>query len=223
MNRTLKSFITLTAFGAAALGLSAEPVLKIATVDIGKLLEGYYKSEQEVTKLKANGQKAQEELERMVKEGNQLGEQYKETLDQAKNTLLTAEARSKADTDSAKMLDELQRRQSEINTYKGNSERALQQQWANVRGVLIEEIGKKATEVAKAKGVTLVVDLHSGIVYSDAAFDITDEVMALINKDRPAAPPAAATPAAPAASAGSPAAATSEAPTVSVPGLAPKK
>lgn len=222
MNRTLKSFLTLTAFGAAALGLSAEPALKIATVNMGKLLEGYYKSEQEVAKLKTSGQKAQEELEDMVKDINQLGEQYKETVEKAKNSLLTPEARTAAEGDAAKMMDEIQRRQNDARTYQGNSERVLQQQLANVRGVLIEEIGKKAAEVGKSHGATLVVDAHSGIVYSDASYDITDEVMALINKDRPVAPPAAA-PAAPSAAAASPAPATSAAPTVSVPGLAPKK
>jgi len=223
MNRTLKSFLTITAFGAAALGLSAEPALKIATVDMGKLLEGYYKSEQEVAKLKVAGQKAQEELERMVKEGNQLGEQYKETVEKAKNTLLTPEARSTAETDSAKMLDELQRRQNDINTYRGNSERVLQQQWSNVRGVLIDEIGKKAAEVGKGKGATVVIDLHSGIIYADASFDITEEVMALINKDRPATPPPAAASAAAAPTSAAAAGSASGTATVTVPGLAPKK
>ena len=95
MNKTMKSILTLIAFGATALGLAAQPALKIVTVDMSKLLEGYYKTEDQAAKLKANEQKAQEELERMAKEGNTLAEQYKETVEQAKNTLLTAEARAK--------------------------------------------------------------------------------------------------------------------------------
>jgi Skp family chaperone for outer membrane proteins len=67
MNRTIKSVLTSIAFGAAALGLAAQPALKVATVDLGKLLEGYYKTEDQLAKLKANEQKAQEELERMAK------------------------------------------------------------------------------------------------------------------------------------------------------------
>ena len=223
MNRTLKSILTLTAFGAAALGLSAQPALKIVTADMGKLLEGYYKTEQEVAKLKTNEQKVQEELERMLKEGNQLADKYKESLEQAKNTLLTAEARSKAEADSAKMLEDLQQRQGDINTFKNNNQRALQQQLNNVRGVLLEEISKKVADLAKSKGATIAMDAHSGIIFADAAYDITDEAMVYINKDRPATPPPAAASAATAPVASTPAATTSGSPSVTVPGLAPKK
>jgi outer membrane protein len=229
MKKTIRSILTLTAFGAAALGLAAQPALKIVTVDMSKLLEGYYKTEDQVAKLKANEQKAQEELERMAKEGNTLAEQYKETAEQAKNTLLTAEARAKAETDSAKMLEELQRRQNDLNTFRGKSQQVLQGQLNNIRTQLLDEISKRATDLAKGKGATLVVD-KSGpsiigiplVLFSDAAYDLTDEVMAEINKDRPAAPAAAATTGTtPAAT--PPAAPAAKSPSVTVPGLAPKK
>lgn len=223
MNRMLKQILTLIAFGAAALGLSAQPALKLLTVDVAKLFEGYYKTEQEVAKLKASGQKAQEELERMEKERNQMANQYKDTLDQSKNTLLTQEARAKAEADSAKMLEELQRRQTDLGTFKSNTEQLLNRQWNNIRSVLIDEIVKKVTEIGKSKGATLVMDRTSGIVYGDPAYDITEECLAAINKDRPVPPPPAAAPAAPAPAAPAPAAATSAAPTVTVPGLNPKK
>jgi outer membrane protein len=227
MNRKMKSILTLIAFGAAALGLVAQPALKIVTVDLSKLLEGYYKTEELGAKLKANEQKAQEELERMAKEGNALAEQYKERVEQAKNTLLTPEARSTAEGDSAKMLEDLQRRQNDINAFRAKSQQVLQQQLNNIRGLLLDEIGKRATDLAKSKGATLVVD-KSGlsmigspvVIYADAGYDMTDEVMAEINKDRPATP-AAATGTAPAAT--PPKTSPATAPSVTVPGLAPKK
>jgi len=227
MNRTLKSIITTIAFGAAALGLSAQPALKIITVDMGKLLENHYKTEEQVTKLRADEQKARDELERMGKELNQVVEQYKETVEQSKNTLLTAEARTKAEADSQKMLEDIQRRQADGQNFQVNTQRSLQQRLNNFRGLLLDEIGKKVVEIAKGKGATLVVDKSGptglglpAVIYADPGYDITDEVMAEINKDRPATPPAATTPA-PAAT--PPAATTTETPAVTVPGLAPKK
>lgn len=215
MNRMLKTILTLTAFGATALGLSAQPALKLLTADMNKLLEGYYRTEQEMGKLKATEQKAQEELEHMLKEGNQAADQFKETQEQSKSTLLTAEARSKAEADAAKQYEDLQKRQNDINNFKGNTQRMLSQQLNSIRGVLIEEIVKKVSEVGKAKGATIVMDRNAGIVYADTGYDITEECLAAINKDRPATPaPAAAAPAAPA----SPSAA-SETPSVTVPGL----
>jgi len=229
MNRTLKSLITSIACGAAALGLSAQPALKIVTVDVGKLFDGHYKTEEQMAKLKDAQTKAQEELERMVKEGNQLVEQYKETAEQAKNTLLTSEARSKADSDSQKMLEDIQRRQADLQNFRTNSQQSLQQRFNNFRSLLLDEISKKVTDVAKRKGATLVVD-KSGpslagippVIYADAAYDITEDVMTEINKDRPA-PPVASAPASPAPAAPPPAATPAAEPTVTVPGLAPKK
>jgi outer membrane protein len=226
MNRTLKSVITSIAFGAVALGLTAQPALKLVTVDMGKLLENHYKTEEQMAKLRADDQKAGVELERMVKELNQGVEQYKEVVDQSKNTLLTAEARAKAEGEAQKLGEDLQRRQTEAQNFRANTQRSLQQRLNSFRSLLLDEIGKKVTEIAKAKGATLVVD-KSGptllgmapVIYGDPAYDITDEVMAEINKDRPVAAP----PAAPAPTATPPTAPASDTPTVTVPGLTPKK
>ena len=231
MNRTLKFIITSIAFGATALGLCAQPALKIITVDIGKLFDGHYKTEEQMAKLKDAQTKAQEELERMVKEANQLVEQYKETMDQSKNSLLTPEARSKAEGDSQKMMEDIQRRNADLQNFRANTQQSLQQRFNSFRSLLLDEISKKVTEIAKGKGATLVVDKSGpslagipAVIYADAAYDVTEEVMAVINKDRPAAPVAAApaTPA-PAPATPPPAATTTAEPTVTVPGLAPKK
>ena len=226
MKRTLKSIIPFIALGVAALSVAAQPALKIVTVDMGKLLDGHYKAEEQMAKLREREQKAQEELERQVKELNQVVEQYKASVEQSKNTLLTNEARSKADGDAQKFGEDIQRRQGEAQNFRAKSQQLLQQTLQQFRNLLIDEISKKVLDIAKAKGATLVVDKFgpsglgvSPVLYSDAAYDVTDEVMAAINKDRPPAP-AATTPAA--APAPAPAA-TTETPAGSVPGLSPKK
>ncbi len=233
MNRTLISALSLIAFGAAALGLSAqEPTVKIITVDMSQLLDKHFKTEEQMAKLRDAEQQAQTQLEQMVKEGNQLVEQYKEASEQSKNTLLTQEARAKADSDSQKMLDEIQRRQADLQNFRATSQRSLQQRLNNFRSLLLDEISKKVADIAKHKGATFVVDKSGpsllgipAVIYSDSAYDITDEVLAEINKDRPPAPPAAPAAApAPGAPATAPAPTiTKETPTVTVPGLAPQK
>jgi outer membrane protein len=225
MNRSLKSIITSVAFGAFALGLSAQPALKIVTADLSKLLEGYYKTEEQMAKLRLEEQKTQVELERMIKEGNQVVEQYKEAVDQSKNTLLTAEAHAKAEAEVAQKLEDIQRRQADMQNYRVNSQRQLQQRINTIRGLLLDEISKKVTETAKGKGATLVVDKSGptllgipAVLYVDPAYDITDEILTEINKDRPATAPAAA-PASPAPTATR----AVDTPAVTVPGLKPKK
>nr|MBP6508804.1 OmpH family outer membrane protein [Opitutaceae bacterium] len=115
----------------------------------------------------------------------------------------------------------IQRKTNEVRTFEQNTQRSLQGRIRTFRDLMFEEIGKIATDVAKRKGAGLLLDKSGpsllgipGVVYSDSALDITDEVMKEINKDRPAAGATATTPAAsaPATSSGS------DAPTIKIPG-----
>jgi outer membrane protein len=167
---------------------------------------------------------AEDELERLNKEGNGLVEQYKELVEKATNNpLASADAKAKAEQDAQAKLEEIENKKQEIQGFRANVERQLQQRMAAFREQILEEISKTATEIAKRKGATILVDKAgptgigiSSFVYLDPSYDITDEVLAEVNKDRPAAPAAAV---APAAATPAPAAAASEpAPTVTFPG-----
>jgi outer membrane protein len=98
---------------------------------------------------------------------------------------------------------------------------------------MLEKISKVVVTVAKRHDATLVIDKSgptllgvSPVVYFDSGYDITSEVVAEINKDRPANTPAAsATPAsAPAAAPATAPSTGSDMPKITVPGVtAPSK
>ena len=76
---------------------------------------------------------------------------------------------------------------------------------------MLEEIAKKVVIVAKNHSATLVLDKSgptllgvSPIIYVDPGYDITEEVMAEINKDRPAGAPTSAPASAPSMAAPAP-------------------
>lgn len=216
-------FISVIAvFALSAAIASAQPAPKLLVVDMAKLYDSHYKTEEQNSKLRNDEQKAQEEIEKMNKDGNVLVDEYKTLSDQSNNPALTADAKTKSQTEAQKKLEEIQRKKNEISTFAQNTQRSLQQRLQTFRSLMLEEISKIATDVAKKKGATLLLDKAgptligvSNVIYADAAYEITDEVMKEINKDRPAASaiaaPAAAAPAA------------SDAPKITVPGVSPKK
>ena len=220
----MKSIRTLSVFAAFALSAAiahAQPAPKLLVVDMAKLYDSHYKTEEQNSKLRTDEQKAQEEIEKMNKDGNVLVDEYKTLSDQSNNPALTADAKAKSQIDAQKKLEEIQRKKNEISTFAQNTQRSLQQRLQTFRSLMLEEISKTATEVAKRKGATLLLDKAgptligvSNVIYADTAYEITDEVMKEINKDRPAVS-AVAVPA-PAASA------SPEAPKITVPGVAPK-
>jgi outer membrane protein len=161
----------------------------------------------------------------MNKEGNALVEEYKNLQEQSTNAALTAEAKSKAQNDAQKKLEEIQAKQNEIRTFIQNSTQSLQQRLQTFRSLMLEEISKVATDVAKRHGATLLLDKAgpsligiSNVIYSDSSMDITDEVQAEINKSRPAG---AAAPAS-SGSGSTSAAPAQNGPTINLP-IAPKK
>ena len=220
MKNPIKSLIALTVLAALATGANAQPAVKLLVVDMAKLYDTYYKTVEQNAKIQADDQKAQEEVEKMNKEGNALVEEYKSVEEQTRNPALSADAKTKAQADAQKKLEAIQNKQREVQTFIQNTRNTLGQRLNNFRAVALEEISKAASDIAKRKGANVLLDKAgptgigiSNLIYADAAFDITDDVQKEINKDRPAG---AAT-AAPAPAAGS------AAPALSVPSLGTKK
>ena len=225
MKNPIKSLVAITAFAAFALGVHAQPAVKIFVVDMAKLYDTHYKTVEQNAKIQSDDQKAQEEVEKMNKEGNAIVEEYKALNDQSNNPALSAEAKTKAQDAAQKKLESIQNKQREVQTFIQNTRNSLGQRLNTFRSLMLEEISKIATDVAKRKGATILLDKAgptaigiSNLIYADTGFDITEDVLKEINKDRPAGAATAPAPA-PAAPAGTP-----STPGISVPNLGgPKK
>jgi outer membrane protein len=223
MKTSLKTFIAVAFAGLFAVAAQAQPAPKIFVVDMAKLYDGHYKTEEQNGKLKGDQQKAEEELQKLNTEGNSLVKEFNELKEQVNNPALSSDAKTKAQQDLEAKGQEIQRKQNEVNAFRGNTQRSLQQRINNFKQFLLEEISKIAVEIAKKKGATLLVDKSGptliglpSVLYFDAAYDITEDVAKEINKDRPAASAAAPAPAATAPAAKP--AGSADAPSVSFPG-----
>lgn len=219
MKKSIQSILAVAAFAFTALSSHAQTAPKILVVDLAKLFDNHYKTQEQQAKLQADEAKAKDQLDQIAKEGNALVEQFKELDDQSKNPTATAEAKSKAQADAQKKLDEIHQKQAEQQQFVQSTTKLLQQRFQSFKTLLLEEITKTATDIAKQKGATILIDKSgpslvgvSNILYSDPTLDITDEVMAAINKDRPAVTPTPVTTTAPAATTG-------DAPKITVPGI----
>jgi outer membrane protein len=225
MKNSLKSLVAIAAFGALSLGAFAQPAAKILVVDMAKLYDTHYKTVEQNAKIQADDQKAQEEVEKMNKEGNALVEEYKTLNDQSNNPTLSTEAKSKAQDAAQKKLEQIQNKQREVQTFIQNTRNSLGQRLNTFRSLMLEEISKVATDVAKRKGATLLFDKAgptgigiSNLVYNDPAYDITEDVSKEINKDRPAGAATAPTSPASGSEKSAPAAGSGTAP-LAVPGI----
>ena len=227
MKKILPWIITVAALALTTLTTHAQTAPKVLVVDLAKLFEGHWKTQAQYAKLQADAAKAQEQASQIQKDGNALVEQFKELDEQSKNPTATAEAKARAQASAQKKYDEVQQKRSEFNTFAQDTQNTLRQRSEAFKALMLGEITKAVVEIAKKKGATFVLDKSgptlvgvSNILYSDPSLDITDEVMAELNKDRPAVTP---TPTTASTSATATAPATGDSSKITVPGSVPNK
>ncbi len=112
------------------------------------------------------------------------------------NTKLKAdEAKAKLQGDMRLKIEEIQKKQNEVQSFRSNTQRSLQQRIQNFRKLMFEEITVVVNDVAQKKGANLVFDKSGpsllgipSLVYADPAFDITEDVLKEIAKGGAAKP-----------------------------------
>lgn len=223
MNKVLRTLATFAALSLGATLASAQPALKIVVVDMAKVYDTHYKTEEATVKFNDAAQRAQEQLDQLNKQIQSAADEFKSLVEESQSTVLSEQARTKATTDAQKKRDDIERMQVEAQNFRANTQRSLQQRAKNHRDLIMDEIMKVVNDTARARGATLVLD-KSGpsvfgvpvVLYSDPAYDITEEVSKEVNKDRPPTPAPAAGTAAPAATP------TPAAPAFTVPNVTPE-
>ncbi|CAM2967006.1 OmpH family outer membrane protein [Rariglobus hedericola] len=225
MKTSLKSLIAVAFAGLFAVAAQAQPAPKVLIVDMAKLYDGHFKTEEQNGKLKADQAKAEEELQKLNAEGNSLVKQFNDLKEQVNNPALSSDAKAKSQADLEAKGQEIQRKQNDVNQFRANTQRSLQQRINNFKQFLLEEISKIAIDIAKKKGATLLLDKSGptligvpSVLYFDAGYDITEDVAKEINKERPAGSVSASTSTSTSTSAPAAKPASSEAPSVSFPG-----
>jgi outer membrane protein len=206
MHKAIRSLIASVGLLAGAAALHAQATLKVVVVDMAKVYDTHYKTEEANAKFNDAAQRAQEQLEGLNKQIQAAVDEYKALAEQTKSPMANDQAKAKAAEDAQKKMQEIQGMQNEAQNFRARTQQSLQQRAKNHRDLIMDEIMKVVNDLSRAKGATLVLD-KSGpsilgipvVLYSDPSYDITEEVVKEVNKDRPAPAAAPATTPAPGA------------------------
>jgi outer membrane protein len=193
-----KSPFVVGACIAAVFGFGAvsqvKAELKIGTIDMAKVLAGYYKTQDAQQKLEEAQKSAQDEL-------NQRMDTYKKNLDSInklneelnKPDLSGASKDQKAQERDAKIA-ETNGLEKEITEFRATRQKQLQDEKQHMVSALVEEIMKVVSDQVKAQNYDIVFD-KSGqsvalgvpvLLYARADVDFSDIVIAKLNANRPA-------------------------------------
>jgi outer membrane protein len=181
---------------AIVLGISAAPVsaqaqLKVGTIDMKQVFDGYYKTKDAEAKINESRAQAQKELADRLDTFNKAQEQARKLNDEAGKPELSEKAKADKTKALNEKLQELGVMQREVQEFQQTRERQLSEQSVRSRNSLVEEINKVVSDVVKTAGYDLVFD-KSGqslnavnlLVHSKESFDFTADVVSKLNADQ---------------------------------------
>ena len=180
-------YTILTIALLAATVVSASAQTKVATVDMKKLFNGYYKTRLAQTSLESRKTELRKEIKDMADGLDKAQADYKKLLDQASDPALSADERDKRKQASLDKAKEINSSRAAIEQFQRQAEAQLADQSQRMSGNLVGEIQKAVAEKAKAGGFSVVLNSAAveTVVFANNDNDLTASVLAQINAGAP--------------------------------------
>ena len=180
-------FTILTVVLLLATVASASAQSKVATVDMKKLFNGYYKTKLSQTSLENRKTELRKEIKDMADGLEKSQADYKQLLDKANDQTLSADERAKNRIASEDKAKEINNSRAAIEQFQRQAEAQLGDQSQRMSVSLVTEIQKAVAEKAKAGGYSMVLNSASVevVVFANTDNDITASVLAQLNAGAP--------------------------------------
>jgi Skp family chaperone for outer membrane proteins len=200
MKRILQIVVVATAaFGLGSIWSPAGPGVpaeqKIATVDLAKVFEKYYKTVRSTLALKQEASDMQKERKDMVDAEQKQEGEWQKLIDKAEDQAVSAEERAKSKTAATEKLREVKSAGQTIQEYDRASAARLREKERQRRDDIVKEIRSVLDADAKAGGYTLVLDVSGEsanmapfILFSSGVNDLTDNLIKELNAGAPPMP-----------------------------------
>jgi len=183
--KNLRLLVVTAALLAVALSASAQT--KIASVDMKKVFNGYYKTKMAQAAIDKDKADLSKEIKDMSDGLNQARADYKQMLDQANDQAISTDEREKRKLAADDKAKDVNSRQVAVEQYSRQAEAQLSDKSQRMIGNLVGEIQKAVTDKAKAGGYTLVVNSanNEAFVYVADGTDISASVLDQLNAGAP--------------------------------------
>jgi Skp family chaperone for outer membrane proteins len=169
---------------AARAQSQAQP--KIATVDLRKLLNDYYKTKLANANLEQRKAELSKDLKDMADGLDKAQKDYKELLTQAGDPALSDTERDRRKQSLADKTKEIKDSQSAYDTFSRQAQVQLQDEVQRMTQKLLGEIQTAVSNQAKIAGYSLVINSTSdAVVYNKGDTDLTTNVLAQLNAGAP--------------------------------------
>lgn len=185
MNKFSLTLLTIVLLAATAISGAAES--KVATVDMKKVFNGYWKTKQATAALENRKVELRKEIKDMSDNLDKAQTDYKQLLDQANDSAISAEERERRRQAAADKAKEINNSKTALEQFTRQADAQLADQSQRMSGNLVVDIQKAVSDKAKAGGYSMVVNSANteAFIYVSPEADITDAVLSQLNAGAP--------------------------------------
>lgn len=184
--------------GFIALAGAVQAQSKIATIDLRKVFDNYYKTKQADVLLKEEAANLEKDRKAMIDSYKKGEEEYKVLLDKSNDKAVSEDERAKSKKALEAKISELKDTEQAVSEFERSARAKLAEKQRIKRDAIVGEIRGVVDTKAKAAGYTMVLDLAGEsinstpiLLYSNGENDMTDAVLTQLNSTAPPTSPKA--------------------------------
>lgn len=185
--KLLLATLLMVCFGGMAMAQT-----KVATVDLVKLFDNYWKTKQADVALKDLEAELKKELQALRESHKKLTEDYQKLLAEANDQAVSTEERDRRKKAAESKLRDIKESEDTIKGYVNQADERLQIQRRRMRDKIFDEIRGVVNAKAKAGSFTMVLDTAADtprgtpvLVYTNGENDLTASLLEQLNATAP--------------------------------------
>lgn len=179
-------FCTLLAGSASAQG-------RIATIDLRKVFDNYWRTKQAQANLKEQAADMDKERKSLVDDFTKAQEDYKKFINSVEDAAISDPEKDKRKAAAEKKLLEIRELEQNVQQYDRQATTTIGEKQKRMRDNILKEIREVVNAKAKTGNFALVVDTAADsinntpvVLFSSGENDITDSVLSQLNLTAPA-------------------------------------
>jgi outer membrane protein len=165
---------------------------RLATIDLRKVFDGYWKTKQADGALKDRAADMEKEYNNMRDDLKKGREDYQALLNSANDQAVSSEEREKRKKNAEEKLRFLKQSEDSLIQYERQARATLDEQRKRMRDNILGEIRTVLNAKAKTANVSMVIDVSSesanntpNVLYSNNENDMTQDILSQLNAGAP--------------------------------------
>jgi outer membrane protein len=191
MKKAFRTIFTVTVM-ALLFAMPAMAQSRIATIDLGKVFNNYWKRQQAQAALTDRGHDLEKQMKDLMTDYKKLQDDYNKLLASANDQSVTPEERDKRKAAAEAKLQDIKSSETNIRAFQDDATAKIDSQKKRMRDSILEDIRTAVTAKAKAANYSMVIDTASDnmnetpvVLYSNGENDLTTAILTQLNATAP--------------------------------------